>query len=760
MVRCATRRTIGLAIAGAIIAATVGGAGAGADALSTSTASARFLGGSLLLNSTALDSVPVLGGVSASNSGGATQTSTSSPDVSSLTGSTATIPGGSGLTFGQFAQLGAVNQYAAAADLGVSRAGAGAISNAGVVDLNGSGGFPADASLDVAGLLGPVASGVLSTARLRLDAITAVVAADAALAGAPATTCTNISAPVHCRDYTIAGARLDLNSPLVATLIGDLNTALGAASTTINGLTASLVTSVISGVNSVMSTLTGLVPGVGVVSNTLSASVTADLQAALASVLSQTLTDGIVSIDLGTGQVTADLAALSGSLNGLPPNTPVLGASMITALVSRITALLTGLQSQISTAVTSALGAVTATLSGGICLLQVAAVCTAGLDVAYNGTLAALASGSAALTVTGAGLLAPLLVGPALTTVVHAVQGALAAVASPALTTAVTGVAGAASTGVTTLLAALSPVLTAIPGVLAFTVNVQETGSSPGSYREVAMRVGVGSGSVATLDLARVQAGANTLGAIPTLTAITAGHGPLVGGNTVTVHGTDFIAGTVVLFHNTSRTPAWIDPSGTALTFSVPPGTVSGPVSVAVSNSDGTSNASSYTYDPPTLTATGPVHPGDRAPVSSDGWPADTNVTVRLRTAAGAAIGAPMTVRTTYGGAFPANTTILVPSGASAGAHSVLGTDAAGDHAQHALLVTVLVTGSTPPATTPAPSSLVPSDVPKTSAPGGPSSLPTTGLDARDPLLLAAVLLQLGVTAMYASTLQHRRRRH
>jgi hypothetical protein len=50
--------------------------------------------------------------------------------------------------------------------------------------------------------------------------------------------------------------------------------------------------------------------------------------------------------------------------------------------------------------------------------------------------------------------------------------------------------------------------------------------------------------------------------------------------------------------------------------------------------------------------------------------------------------------------------------------------------------------------------------VPKTSAPGGPSSLPTTGLDARDPLLLAAVLLQLGVTAMYASTLQHRRRRH
>jgi len=230
----------------------------------------------------------------------------------------------------------------------------------------------------------------------------------------------------------------------------------------------------------------------------------------VSSVLDQTLTDGVVSINLSTGTITVDLNALTGGLNNLPPNTHVLTSAQINDLISRIGALLAGLQTQLVSAVTTALDAVHITISGGICLLFVAS-CTAGLDICYNGTLGDLAGGTSTLSVTGTGLL--VLAGPTLTTVLNALESALATVVSGDLTSPVTSITSTALSEVTSLTSALDPVLQLINSLLDLIVNVQEPGSTSGSYREVAVRALLGSGSIATLDLARAEVAAQLVNA-------------------------------------------------------------------------------------------------------------------------------------------------------------------------------------------------------------------------------------------------------
>jgi len=271
-----------------------------------------------------------------------------------------------------------------------------------------------------------------------------------------------------------------------------------------------------------------VLPGVAVLSNTLSVTINSNLRAALSSVLSQTLNDGVVSVNLSTGHIGVDLNALTGGLNHLPPNSQVLTSAVLTDLVARIGALLAGLQSQLLTTVTTVLDAVSVTISGGVCLLQVV-VCTAGLDIGYNGTLGGLISGASTLTVTGTGLLS--LVGPVLTTVLTALQSVLATLTGPIVTTGLGSVTAAAGPALSTLSSALDPVLTLIHSVLALIANVQEPGSTAGSYREVALRAEVGSGSIATVDLGRAEVAALTLAA-PATTTSTPSAGSTPGSST------------------------------------------------------------------------------------------------------------------------------------------------------------------------------------------------------------------------------------
>src|SRR5699024_8896006 len=90
-------------------------------------------------------------------------------------------------------------------------------------------------------------------------------------------------------------------------------------------------------------TINGVLLGLGSVDDLgVSATLDLDLQAALDSVLAQPLTseDSAVTIDLSTGEVSVDLSMLirdsqggpfEGTLNGLAPNTEVLGPEVVQA---------------------------------------------------------------------------------------------------------------------------------------------------------------------------------------------------------------------------------------------------------------------------------------------------------------------------------------------------------------------------------------------------------------------------------------------
>ncbi|MFE7837760.1 IPT/TIG domain-containing protein [Streptomyces sp. NPDC057474] len=86
----------------------------------------------------------------------------------------------------------------------------------------------------------------------------------------------------------------------------------------------------------------------------------------------------------------------------------------------------------------------------------------------------------------------------------------------------------------------------------------------------------------------------------PFKSSLSAGSGPLAGGNTVTVNGTGLSTATSVSFGANSATPTVL--SDSSLSVTVPAGAAAGSVSVSVTTAGGTNNGISYTYvDAPTI---------------------------------------------------------------------------------------------------------------------------------------------------------------
>lgn len=537
------RASIAVLCAAALVGTLVGTAGPAAPAAAepapaAPTATSRFLAGSLLASGVDLDRVVSLAGVTASPTAASAVRTVAGPlGLRALSALTATLPGGLHLPLSQFVRLGAVNQFARAGADGVSRAAAGAVGDSGAVDTSGTGAYPADATVDLAGLLGPAVRAVLSRATLTLGGVTAVAAVDQRHGGTPASSCADLTRPDRCRDYTLARGRLTLASPAVATLVRTVTGALDTLTGTLDSaLRSTLVQQVLTTVAGLITTLNTLLGGLGVLTNTLAVTVSADLRSAVSGLLRSTLSDGVVTLDLSTGAIGVDVSALAGGLDDLAPGTDVLGAGALTRVVAHLADLLAGLQQQLLRAVTRALDAVSVGLSGGICLLKVLGACTAGLSVRFSGPLGSLVSGSTPLTVSGTGLLS--LTGPALTTVLSTLRSALAA-ATGTLTGSARASATAAATGAATALrGALDPALRTLGSLVRVTANVQEPGRTPGSYREVAARLLLGSGGVAALDLARVEVAPGVPPRTSTAAAPgTPGRTTVVPGRTVVVPG-------------------------------------------------------------------------------------------------------------------------------------------------------------------------------------------------------------------------------
>ncbi|MCU1420385.1 MAG: hypothetical protein JWN36_36 [Microbacteriaceae bacterium] len=529
----------------------------GTDTGFTTTASGRFLGGSLL--GTNLDALAALQPASATRAAaavgspaGATHVTAGPTDDTYLNPLNVTALGAigidlSGLTVGlPLGSAGAVNQYARVTSTGYSAGAAGLVSDSGglgVTPTTPANQLPQPASIGLASLL-PV-SGIANLA-LKVGAVGAASTLDwcaamhaAQWGGAPTTGST--------RSYGIAGLGLALDSPLVAGVTGAVSSAVTSVDTAVTGLvgpTGSIATTL-------QSRLTTLLGSLGLGSYTAAVSVTGlDLHTTIDPLLTQKLTDGVVTIDLSNGHVGVDLAKLLGGvdgLNSLAPNTQlVIDAAVANALVSRVGALLDTWTATVLAALTAAIRAATLNVAitadarlAGADIIQLGITGAVGLGAVLDGTAtlavtadvlpllpAVQATVDAALTLLGLGTLSSVasgLVTPLATGLLAPVTTLLATTLIGLVTTLGTTLA----TVTAPLVTALSGVFSGLPGILSVMVNVQpdRPGAPAGSsftagippyrspqYTVSALRLGVldaVGGALTYVTLATASAGAN-----------------------------------------------------------------------------------------------------------------------------------------------------------------------------------------------------------------------------------------------------------
>ena len=501
----------------------------------------KFLGGTVL--SLSLDSVAQLAGITAQHTGSVSSSTPSRTPVAADTYANpldATAISAINLALGNGVQLGLpagaaglYNQWGQATSQGQSAGAAGLVSNTGAVGLAGG---PADATLPDAAVITPsvLVPGVaaLADATLRVGAIASSSRLDWCRTLENRVT-TPAAPAVVTRSYGIA--RLDLNS--TSAVIGAVSTqgaaAISALSTTINGLAGPSGT-----ISTTLTTLTkaAITPVLGTLQlGTTTATTTVTLNLApVSALLTQTLTDGVVTINLAAGTLTVRLDGLLGGangLNGLAPNTDlVLDSTVINDITARTTALLTGWRTQLVTAATTAVdgAAVTSTVDIALTLLGAH---VADVHVALSGTLGQVRAGTATLSVTAAavsGLLPGVktTVDTVLTAILNTafnaagkttVLSGVAAAVNPVVTTALTTFGASLSTATAPVVTMLGSLLTGLQAVLSIKVNVQpDQANAPATptarsteYQVSALRIGVvnGAASAASVWLAQSWAG-------------------------------------------------------------------------------------------------------------------------------------------------------------------------------------------------------------------------------------------------------------
>ncbi|MFJ4223952.1 choice-of-anchor G family protein [Microbacterium sp. NPDC089695] len=636
-----------------------------------SASSSQFLSGSLLLGGVPLDDVVALGGVSTSNAGSPTpDTQTSSLDLTALNALQLGIPGGLSVPLGSFVQLGAVNQYSQSSDAGVSRAAAGAVSDAGVIDTTGTGAYPSNASINLQGLLGSAVTGTVADLDIALEAISSEVAIDAA--------------GTVTRDYNVAGGDLSMSLPAIATLQNTL-TGAGGVAATVDAAVATLagpnglLAQALAGLNAALAPILG--------NSGVNITITTTVNAALNTILDTPVGDGVVTVNLRTGLVTVDLDALLADttghgLNGLSVGEEVLSAPVLNNLITRVGDVLNTVPSLVQTALTTALNAAVLNISVAVCVVGTGPTCTTpitdigtGLQVSMvNQTLGSVVGGTAAATISlkVAGLPIVIPVGTLLSalaapinTTLFGPTGVIATVV-PTVTTAVTGI-----------VSAIAPAVSLLNGVVSLRGNVQSDNGPIFSEEAFVLTVGdlLGAGGVGTVALARAQAGPNALADAPTVDAAAS----VQAGTDLAVTGAGWPANTEVSVQMTApggganvggpETVTTDGSGGFTLAYPVPAGTpaATGYTVTATAGAVTATDTTEVTDAPvPTVDAAPTVQAGTDLAVSGTNWPANTEISVQLTAPGGGAnVGGPETVTTDGSGGF--TLAYPVPSSAVAG---------------------------------------------------------------------------------------------
>jgi hypothetical protein len=355
---------------------TAGGGPAGAAALPQAQSVGNFLDATVGGNT--LDAIAKLEYATATSPG--TQSVQNPLDATVLNAIEAPLTGA--LQLPQLAGInnfGAVNQVAVAQHSGYSYGASGAVSNSGAVSIGANNNaFPAGASIDLcASALSGGKCG--SSAADNLGQIKLAIGAVAALAQTPAGYGKNGST-----DYGIAGLDLQLGSPALGQLLGQVTTALSGGFSQLTTALAPIITLLGIGLPATCVLTTGTLPTtISVDSNGVT---------------------GIVTIDASSGQITLSLDKLLKSLdldlNNLPANTD---------LVKYITDNLSGI---IATGVSGLVNGIIGTVGTLVADCTPAGVLAAGLQTLLNTLTGAISTatsavGAALKSVTDA--LAPLL---------------------------------------------------------------------------------------------------------------------------------------------------------------------------------------------------------------------------------------------------------------------------------------------------------------------------------------------------------------
>ncbi|MEV7974108.1 choice-of-anchor G family protein [Cellulomonas sp. NPDC089187] len=433
------------------------------------------------------------------------------------------------------------NQYGSAASTGLVVGGSGAVSNAGVLNAAtqaAGSGLPDLATVDVRALVTPT----LLTTALGSAAATDVTGGLRLIPGTVASTTTRdacISRNTTARAYGVSGLRLEAES----TSLRAASTQTTAAATAIqNSLTSTgaVASTTATNVNTVFRTrqelLNLLTPGAS--TGSMSLSVAVNVPAAVAALTTQTLTSGAVQLNLATGRMTVDLAALTNAttgVNGLPPNTEALTAAVMSAASTAVGSLLPAYQTSVLNAISTALNTSVATITVNTTISLLGLLLSEPTVITYTGTLNQLraqAAGTVGVSV-GVNNSCGILTASACTSVRNSLNSAggqadLKAAVANALTSTIYGTSttapvppqGQIVAAVNTAQTTLQTLLANLPNAVSAQVNVQADVTSPaprpvvtldaGELGVTALRIGsVPAGRTAWLAFGTSAAGPN-----------------------------------------------------------------------------------------------------------------------------------------------------------------------------------------------------------------------------------------------------------
>lgn len=412
---------------------------------------------------------------------------------------------------------GAYNQWGRATGNGQAAAAAGAVSDqSGAIDAtgtaDGSATMPRSANINLASLV-PASAADMT---LDIGAVASSAELDACLLvnGWP----TPNPNPAENRTYGIAGADLKAGVPSVQTMTAETASAIDHAVDDLAALDdpgGQVTETVNTGITALVQGAAGSLT-LGTVDTTISIG-TLDLSG-VQPMLTGTISDGVVTIDLSNNSATVDLASLRGGangFNGLPPNTVIdINQTLIAEVSQRTTALLAEWSSGTALALKQALEAATFAMQTEVVLRAdvplLGTVDVARLSIGYATTLGAFLDGTAPQPTTTTEVLSGAL--PGLNTLLEPILTALnngtGTIVQGVLVPALQGAGGVIPTAAAAIEGAadgvreeLDTILDPLAGALSLTINVQPDqpgapvssaaagNAAPGEYKISALRI-------------------------------------------------------------------------------------------------------------------------------------------------------------------------------------------------------------------------------------------------------------------------------